>query len=74
MDPDANLREQREIVERMQTAFDAADPDTGRWVPDPDDAHRLAELSAAMDTWLCRGGTLPADWPCARSAEQEAER
>ncbi len=62
MDPDGNLREQREVTRRLLAAFDAADPDTGEWTPDPDDVYRLAELSQALDGRLSRGGTPPRAW------------
>jgi hypothetical protein len=62
MDPDTNLREQREVTRRLLAAFDAADPDTGEWHPDLDDVYRLAELTEALDGWLSRDGSLPHDW------------
>jgi len=62
MDPDSNLREQREIRQRLLKAFDAADPDTGEWHPDLDDVYKLDELSKALDGWLSRDGALPRDW------------
>jgi hypothetical protein len=74
MDPDANLREQRQVAARILAALDAADPDTGEWRPDPDDAHRLAELSEALDSWLRRGGAPPSEWLGMRAAQMEAER
>jgi hypothetical protein len=55
MDPNENLREQRQIVECIQ-----------RWPlairANPDDVARLAELHVALDEWLCRGGFLPDAW------------
>jgi hypothetical protein len=74
MDPDANLIEQRELAARILAAADAADLETGDWRPDPEDAHRLAELSAALDLWLRRGGALPSDWLRERTAAMEAEQ
>lgn len=62
MDPDSNLRDQREIRQRLLKAFDAADPDTGEWHPDLDDVYQLAELSEALDGWLSRDGALPREW------------
>jgi hypothetical protein len=56
MDPNANLREQREIIERV---FDPADDDKDL---DLDDLERLAELAKAMDEWLRNGGFLPDAW------------
>ena len=62
MDPDANLREQREVTRRLLAAFDAAHPDSGEWHPDLDDVYRLAELAEALDSWLSRAGAPPRDW------------
>lgn len=54
MDVNATLREMREISERINALLitDA----------DPVDADRLAELFAALDGWLSKGGFLPRDW------------
>jgi len=54
MDPDANLREQRELTERM------LDPDS-QYV-DSGDALRLAELVEALHEWLSKGGFMPQEW------------
>lgn len=54
MDPDANLKEQREIAKAM------LDPES-EYV-DSGDALRLAELQTALDEWLMSGGFLPRDW------------
>ncbi len=54
MDPNANLQEQREIVQRI-LAEDSRDVDTG-------DAVRLAELVRELDAWLTKGGFLPRRW------------
>ena len=62
MDPDSNLREQREVRSRLLAAFDAADPDTGEWRPDLDDVYRLTELCEGLDVWLARGGAVPRAW------------
>ena len=62
MDPDSNLREQREVRSRLLAAFDAADPDTGEWHPDLDDVYRLTELCEGLDGWLSRGGAVPRVW------------
>jgi hypothetical protein len=57
MDPDENLREQREIVSRML----AGGPhySSEEQVADGD---RLAELVQALDVWISAGGFLPEDW------------
>jgi hypothetical protein len=52
MDPDAILREQREVARRITS---------GR--QDPGDGRRLAELSQILDSWLSRTGTPPSEWP-----------
>lgn len=54
MDPNANLREQLELTERM------LDPDSN--YVDSGDALRLAELVEALSEWLRRGGALPDRW------------
>jgi hypothetical protein len=56
MDPDANLREQRELTARIIRALDFSEP--LRAV----DVNRLAELVTALDEWLTRGGFLPVAW------------
>jgi hypothetical protein len=54
MDPNANLEEQRRLIhaifadETSSTNYDAL--------------MRLAELSQALDEWLCNGGFLPTAW------------
>jgi hypothetical protein len=53
VDPNANLAEQRAIATKI---LGGANPFT------TEDAWRLAELVAAMDTWLVSGGALPDDW------------
>lgn len=57
MDPDANLREQRELAARLlATPADA-------WTDDRlADALRLAELVEGLDGWLTASGALPDDW------------
>jgi hypothetical protein len=54
MDPDANLKEQREIIARML--------EEGSESIDSGDAVRLAELVQALDEWLSKGSYLPEDW------------
>ena len=58
MDPNANLTEQREIIQRMM-APDSLEIDTG-------DAVRLAELVLELDGWLAKGGFLPRRWMTGR--------
>jgi hypothetical protein len=54
MDPNANLDEQLDIVQRMLNQ-ESEHIDTG-------DAVRLAELVEALNEWICKGGFLPATW------------
>lgn len=54
MDPDANLKELRELAQRV---LYSVDPD-----PHPQDVERLAELVEALDGWLSNKGFLPAAW------------
>jgi hypothetical protein len=53
MDPNANLKEQREIAKRI---LSDDGEDTGY------DAVRLAELVEALDEWIMKGGFLPKEW------------
>jgi hypothetical protein len=52
MDPDANLKEQLRLAERLLSEE----------TPDNDDVTRLAELVVALDDWLAGGGFLPKGW------------
>lgn len=61
MDPNANLKEQRELIERMQEIDDRAEPVLSHEYYQA--AARLVELVAALDQWLSAGGFLPDDWP-----------
>ena len=57
MDPNANLKEQREIVARLQ--------DDDSYVDHADlsaTAERLAQLVQALDEWLTQGGVAPLIW------------
>ena len=54
MDPNANLEEQRSIIDRMLDEHSEY-IDTG-------DALRLAELVQALDAWIVSGGFLPRSW------------
>lgn len=56
MDPDENLREQRDLRASIQASEDAEE------TPDFDDVWRLAELCTALDEWLSTGGFLPRAW------------
>ncbi len=67
MDPDANLKEQLELADEINAAFDA--------IPDDEDdltidnafavaskAARLAELIRGLDQWLLKKGFKPKRW------------
>ncbi len=59
MDPNANLKEQREIATRMlgHNQYRAASGPSYSV-----DATRLAELVQALDGWITNGGFLPEAW------------
>jgi len=64
MDPNATLREIRQILKRSE-----------RW-PGPDwthedkaDACLLADLVESLDDWLCQGGFPPIGWAEGSSGE-----
>ena len=64
MDPDANLREQREYATML-----LQDLDREGFVPGPDfcfNAEQLANLVHALDIWMCKGGALPVQWKALR--------
>lgn len=69
MDPNANLREQREIAKQLLNRFNQR---VEAEVEDVTDAQqvwsevRLAELVEALDKWLSAGGFLPDSWEIAR--------
>lgn len=50
MDPNANLKEQRELAKKILEENNREDVD------------RLAELVLALDEWLSKGGFPPTDW------------
>jgi len=65
MDPNENLREQREIVKRIYSGSFQQNIDR------LNDAYRLAELSEAMDEWLGeKKGALPEAWDHNRAVPQ----
>lgn len=62
MDPDANLKEQREIATRMLRRIDREILTLDERDGHETDSERLAELAQALDEWLTKGGFLPAAW------------
>ncbi len=56
MDPDANLREQLELAQKLSEA-EWEDIDDAR-----EDVYRLAELVLALDEWIRKGGFHPEPW------------
>jgi hypothetical protein len=57
MDPDANLKEQRELVRHMLRKIDEENE-----VPGPSNIARLCELVDALDGWMSKGGFAPKAW------------
>lgn len=61
MDPEENLREQRELASRiLKECRNAEEPEESQSFSY--DAERLAELVQALDGWIKGGGFLPKDW------------
>jgi hypothetical protein len=56
MDPNANLAEQRRILDKLRNPFDAYTEEELSLL------RRLAELVEAMDEWLTKGGFFPKKW------------
>jgi hypothetical protein len=56
MDPEANLKEQRELAQALVDTAEDGMQDHGH------SAVRLAELVLALDEWIKKGGFLPEDW------------
>lgn len=56
MDPDANLKEQRQLLKKVEEALDSNEPLANS------DLERLLELTTGLDEWLSHGGFLPAAW------------
>ena len=59
MDPEANLKELRELT-KMVAEADLNDKDGLEAIAET--APRMAELFQALDEWLTKGGFLPKDW------------
>ena len=66
MDPNANLEEQRRLVQELLTCDHLEGDD---FCEDCRTCHlcanaaaRLAELALALDEWISKGGFLPRDW------------
>lgn len=64
MDPDANLREQRNIIERINGDLWSESGEPHPLLP------RLAELVKALDEWICNHGVLPQDWADSRQYDR----
>lgn len=62
MDPNANIREQLELVGRLRALTNDDIPIEGRAEAIARAAARLADLVEALDRWLLTGGFLPARW------------
>lgn len=68
MDPEAALKEIRDLVEAIRERIDEHDGDDVDTM-DPDDLVTIAEDANALvdrfeglDAWMSRGGFLPASW------------
>jgi hypothetical protein len=57
MDPNENLKQQREIIARM------FDPESEH--VDSGDALELAQLVQDLDEWISKGGVVPRAWALA---------
>ena len=55
MDPNTNLKDQRDIIARIDTG------EVDSYLFD-----RLIELTRALDEWLTNGGFLPSSWTVRR--------
>lgn len=66
MDPNANLREQRKLVDRLHEYIDRhaeyEEMTDAELQCIAANALELATLVEALDTWISRGGFLPAAW------------
>lgn len=56
MDPDHNLKEQRQLASKLLYEMENDRP------VDMDEVLRLSELVIALDMWIREGGALPRDW------------
>ena len=72
MDPNANLREQREIIRAIQAIEDTCSDDgtftSAQYAELAGLGGRLAELVDALDGWIRAGGFLPGDWQSPRQS------
>lgn len=59
MDPNANLKYQLELAERLQ---DQLDRSTIKRDDFDDDIDRLCALVLSLNTWIADGGFLPTTW------------
>lgn len=58
MDPEANLKEQRDLRLEIITQIEQGEQSDEL----TNAVLRLCELNAALDEWLTAGGFLPDDW------------
>lgn len=74
MDPNENLKEQREIAKEILEARYDQEMTMEAWYRSFESStHRLAELSQALDEWLVKGGFLPSDWDRLNQSRLELE-
>jgi hypothetical protein len=57
MDPNSNLKAQREVIARL-----IADEYEGTGYTVEHDGRHLADLAEALDGWISKGGFLPYAW------------
>ena len=62
MDPDANLKEQLEIIARIIARGETGSYTEAERDEQVADAERLADLVEALDGWIKGGGFPPAAW------------
>lgn len=60
MDCNALLERARAAAERVLTALEADE------TPRREDSDAVAAALLDLDEWLCKGGSLPADWQVSR--------
>lgn len=64
MDPDTNLKEQRQICEDIDEILNGDNEfsEAEKNARVTDKANRLVDLVQGLDSWLKRGGALPKEW------------
>lgn len=60
MDPNANLKEQRDLAKEILDMKEVTDTDDIFRLQDR--ANQLSALVLGLDRWISRGGFLPTEW------------